>query len=180
MLESAELAEVVDVHLSPTHTFTKAGQDSIHLLEGLGVRGDAHCGVTVKHRSRVRADPSQPNLRQVHLIHSELFGDLHSAGFSVTSGDLGENITTRGINLLGLPVGTDVSSVRRSSPSPACGIPVTSSTASVTGCSSGSWVRTAAARLCVWPASWGSCRGEARYGRETRSTSDCRRCLITS
>lgn len=76
------------------------------LVEGQGVAGDAHCGVTVKHRSRVRADPSQPNLRQVHLIHRELFDDLAEAGYQVTPGALGENITTTGIDLLSLPVGT--------------------------------------------------------------------------
>ncbi len=97
--------EVVAVHVSPTHTFTKRDVDTITLLEGLGVEGDAHCGVTVKHRSRVAADPSQPNLRQVHLIHAELFDDLRTAGFHVRPGDLGENITTRGIDLLALPVG---------------------------------------------------------------------------
>jgi MOSC domain-containing protein YiiM len=106
MTASSQLAEVVGVHLSPTHSFSKKRRDVINLLEGLGVDGDAHSGVTVQHRSRVRADPSQPNLRQVHLMHSELFRDLRSAGFTVKSGDLGENITTRGIDLLGLPVGT--------------------------------------------------------------------------
>jgi MOSC domain-containing protein YiiM len=102
-------AEVVQVHLSATHTFTKARTQLITLLEGMGVEGDAHCGVTVKHRSRVRADPSQPNLRQVHLIPSELFDELRDAGFTVSAGDLGENITTRGIDLLGLPVGARLS-----------------------------------------------------------------------
>lgn len=96
---------MIGVHLSPTYTFSKHPVGVINLLEGLGVEGDAHCGVTVKHRSRVRADASQPNLRQVHLLQSELFRQLHSAGFSVTAGDLGENITTRGIDLLALPVG---------------------------------------------------------------------------
>jgi MOSC domain-containing protein YiiM len=106
MTRSLGTAVVVDVHLSPTHTFSKERTDAIHLLEGLGVEGDAHCGVTVKHRSRVKADPSQPNLRQVHLIHSELFDDLREAGFTIRSGNLGENITTRGIDLLTLPVGS--------------------------------------------------------------------------
>lgn len=93
------------VHVSPTHTFRKSQVDVISLLEGLGVEGDAHCGVTVKHRSRVAADPSQPNLRQVHLIHSELFDEMTGAGFRVGAGDMGENITTRGIDILQLPVG---------------------------------------------------------------------------
>ena len=79
---------------------------SIQLLAGLGVEGDAHLGVTVKHRSRVRADPTQPNLRQVHLIHGELHDELQEAGFNVAEGTMGENITTRGIDLLGLPRGT--------------------------------------------------------------------------
>lgn len=102
----AVTGEVLGVHVSPAHTFSKAAVDTITLLEGLGVEGDAHCGVTVKHRSRVQRDPAQPNLRQVHLIHGELFDDLAAAGFVVGPGDLGENITTAGLDLLGLPVGT--------------------------------------------------------------------------
>jgi MOSC domain-containing protein YiiM len=78
---------------------------SIRLLKGLGVEGDAHMGETVKHRSRVRVDPTQPNLRQVHLIQSELFEELKGKGFTVHPGDVGENIATRGIDLLGLPTG---------------------------------------------------------------------------
>ena len=96
---------VVSVHVSPGHTFSKPSVEEIALLEGLGVEGDAHCGVTVKHRSRVAADPSQPNLRQVHLIHRELFAEVRDAGYDVRPGDLGENVTTEGIDLLGLPVG---------------------------------------------------------------------------
>ncbi|KKX53617.1 MOSC domain-containing protein [Brevibacillus borstelensis] len=101
-----QTTEVVAVSSSSTHTFSKTNQNRIQLLAGLGVAGDAHLGKTVKHRSRVAQDPSQPNLRQVHLIHSELFDELKGAGFTVSAGQLGENITTRGINLLGLPVGT--------------------------------------------------------------------------
>ena len=67
------------------------------LLAGLGVEGDVHAGVTVKHRSRVAQDPTQPNLRQVHLIHEELFAEVSAEGFTVVPGDLGENITTRDI-----------------------------------------------------------------------------------
>jgi MOSC domain-containing protein YiiM len=83
----------------------KPDQPSIRLLAGLGVEGDAHMGVTVKHRSRVARDPSQPNLRQVHLIHAELHDELRANGFTVKAGEMGENITTRGIDLLRLPVG---------------------------------------------------------------------------
>jgi MOSC domain-containing protein YiiM len=75
-------------------------------LKNLGVAGDAHMGETVKHRSRVRKDPTQPNLRQVHLIHAELFDELRSKGFRVQPGDLGENVTTSGLDLLALPTGT--------------------------------------------------------------------------
>ncbi|MEN4921307.1 MOSC domain-containing protein [Achromobacter spanius] len=96
---------VTAVALSQAHTFSKAVAPSITLLAGLGVEGDAHLGVTVKHRSRVRADPTQPNLRQVHLIHGELHDELQQAGFNVAEGTMGENITTRGIDLLGLPRG---------------------------------------------------------------------------
>jgi MOSC domain-containing protein YiiM len=84
---------------------TKPNRESIRLLTGLGVGGDAHMGETVKHRSRVARDPSQPNLRQVHLIHAELLKELGDAGFVLTPGQLGENITTTGIDLLDLPAG---------------------------------------------------------------------------
>jgi MOSC domain-containing protein YiiM len=97
---------VVSVSASPTHSFSKFRQDHIDLLTGLGVKGDAHCGEKVKHRSRVAVDPSQPNLRQVHLIHSELFDELTNKGFSVGPAEFGENITTVGVSLLTLPVGT--------------------------------------------------------------------------
>jgi MOSC domain-containing protein YiiM len=88
------------------YSFTKPNRESITLLAGLGVEGDVHAGTTVKHRSRVARDPSQPNLRQVHLIQEELFDEVREAGFEVLAGQLGENVTTRGIDLLGLPVGT--------------------------------------------------------------------------
>ena len=97
---------ITGVQYSPKHTFSKPSADRIHLLTGLGIKGDAHLGVTVKHRSRVAADPTQPNLRQVHLIHSELHDELNANGFTILPGDMGENITTRGIDLLGLPRGT--------------------------------------------------------------------------
>jgi MOSC domain-containing protein YiiM len=97
---------VTAVSCSTTHTFTKPEQDRIRLLSGLGVEGDAHLGETVKHRSRVARDPSQPNLRQVHLIHAELHDELQAAGFSVSAGQMGENVTTRGVDLLKLPTGT--------------------------------------------------------------------------
>ena len=96
---------VTAVSSSGTHTFSKVCLPGIRLLAGLGVEGDAHLGVTVKHRSRVAQDPTQPNLRQVHLIHAELHDELRGAGFSVAAGELGENVTTRDIDLLGLPVG---------------------------------------------------------------------------
>jgi MOSC domain-containing protein YiiM len=102
----SQSAVVVGVHLSGSHSFSKQPQAFIDLLEGRGVEGDAHCGAAVQHRSRVTAGAAPPNLRQVHLIHSELFDDLREAGYDVGAGELGENITTRGIVLLELPVGT--------------------------------------------------------------------------
>lgn len=99
------MAVVVAVCASPTHSFGKSVVETICLLAGLGVAGDAHAGETVKHRSRVAADPTQPNLRQVHLIHAELHDELRAGGFDVGPGQMGENVTTRGVDLLGLPVG---------------------------------------------------------------------------
>lgn len=99
-------ATVTAVSCSAGHTFSKSNQPLIRLIAGLGVDGDAHQGETVKHRSRVARDPNQPNLRQVHLIHAELHDELQAKGFTVSAGQMGENITTRGLDLLGLPTGT--------------------------------------------------------------------------
>ena len=94
------------VSISSTHSFSKQNQASIRLITGLGVEGDAHSGKTVKHRSRMAKDPSQPNLRQVHLMHTELHNELAEKGFSILPGEIGENITTEGIDLLALPQNT--------------------------------------------------------------------------
>ncbi|MGK4584842.1 MOSC domain-containing protein [Kitasatospora sp. HPMI-4] len=99
-------ATVTAVSSNSEYSFSKPNRGSITLLAGLGVEGDVHAGVTVKHRSRVAQDPTQPNLRQVHLIHEELFAEVGRNGFEVSPGELGENITTSGIRLLDLPVGT--------------------------------------------------------------------------
>ncbi len=96
---------VVAVSRSATHSFSKPNEPSIRLIAGIGVEGDVHAGATVTHQSRVARDPTQPNLRQVHLIHSELHDDLLAAGFTVRPGDIGENVTTRDVDLLGLPTG---------------------------------------------------------------------------
>jgi len=98
--------EVAAVHRKPTHSFSKTTVASIELVPGHGVRDDAHYGATVKHRSRVAKDPTQPNLRQVHLLHEELFSEVLDVGLRVLPGQLGENITTRGLNVLSLGVGT--------------------------------------------------------------------------
>ena len=99
---------VVAVSLSGTHTFSKPNQNHIRLIEGIGVEGDAHAGTTVKHRSRVAKDPTQPNLRQVHLVHAELHDDLAEKGYDVAPGQMGENVTTRGVDLLHLPTGAQL------------------------------------------------------------------------
>jgi MOSC domain-containing protein YiiM len=103
------MAEVVAVCSSAEHSFSKPLRDAITLEAGLGVAGDAHQGVTVKHRSRVAKDPTQANLRQVHLIHAELFDLLRSKGYEVAPGQMGENITTSGVDLLNLPTGARLS-----------------------------------------------------------------------
>jgi len=98
--------EIICVAAHSRHAFSKTPAEQINLLKGLGVEGDAHCGVTVKHRSRVAANPDQPNLRQVHLFAGEMLDELAARGFSVQPADLGENITTRGIDLIDLPLDT--------------------------------------------------------------------------
>ena len=100
------MTSIVAVARDATHRFTKPVCETITLLAGLGVEGDAHMGVTVKHRSRVARDPTVPNLRQVHLIHAELIEELVAQGFEVSPGIMGENVTTRGVDLLALPTGT--------------------------------------------------------------------------
>ena len=97
--------QVVAVAQGRGHHFSKPLVLSIRLLAGLGVAGDAHAGITVRHRSRAARDPNLPNLRQVHLLHAELFADLAAAGFDIGPGQIGENVTTRGIDLLSLPTG---------------------------------------------------------------------------
>ncbi|HEX7167243.1 MAG TPA: MOSC domain-containing protein [Acidimicrobiales bacterium] len=96
---------VVAVSRSSTHTMAKPNVDRITLVADHGVEGDAHAGATVRHRSRVERDPTQPNLRQVHLIHAELHDELAADGFAIAPGQMGENVTTRGIAVLGLPTG---------------------------------------------------------------------------
>jgi MOSC domain-containing protein YiiM len=99
-------ATVIAVACDSEYQFSKQTQNSIRLLEGLGIEGDAHSGKTVKHRHLVKKNPATPNLRQVHLIHEELFDELRIQGFDLQAGDIGENVLTRGIDLLGLPKGT--------------------------------------------------------------------------
>lgn len=99
------VGEVIAVARSAEHRFSKSLVGAIRLVAGVGVGDDAHAGTTVQHQSRVRTDPSQPNLRQVHLLHAELFEELGAKGFCVFSGDIGEDVTTRGLELLGLPRG---------------------------------------------------------------------------
>ncbi|HAZ13023.1 MAG: molybdenum cofactor biosysynthesis protein [Bdellovibrionales bacterium GWA2_49_15] len=101
-------AKVTAVSGSSTYSFSKKNLTSIFLLEGVGVEGDVHAGKTVKHRSKMARNPSEPNLRQVHLIHAELHDELRVQGFHVTAGQMGENITTRGVDLLNLPAGTQL------------------------------------------------------------------------
>jgi MOSC domain-containing protein YiiM len=99
---------VVSVAASSSHSFSKIVRDRIRLLAGLGVEGDAHCGGTVQHRSRVAVDPTQPNLRQVHLVQDEVLTELQARGFNVSSGSIGENIVTKGVDLLSLPCDTEL------------------------------------------------------------------------
>jgi MOSC domain-containing protein YiiM len=97
---------VIAVASGPSHTFSKTPRMWIRLIAGLGVEGDAHAGTTVRHRSRVARDPTQPNLRQVHLLHQELLDELDERGFRIGPGGIGENVLTRGVDLLALPAGT--------------------------------------------------------------------------
>jgi MOSC domain-containing protein YiiM len=103
MADARAVGKVVALSCNAVHAFSKQAATRLTLLTGLGVEGDAHCGAAVKHRSRVRADPSQPNLRQVHLLHAEMIDEINAKGFTLSPGDVGENITTTGIDLLALP-----------------------------------------------------------------------------
>ena len=99
-------ATIIALASGAAHRFSKEPRRRLTLLAGLGVKGDAHAGRTVQHLSRMAKDPDQPNLRQIHLIHAELFDELAAQGFEVAPGQMGENITSRGIDLLGLSAGT--------------------------------------------------------------------------
>jgi MOSC domain-containing protein YiiM len=161
---------VVAVARSARHTFSKDTETAIRLLAGLGVEGDAHAGETVKHRSRVAADPTQPNLRQVHLVHAELFEELGERGFAVAPGDIGENVTTRGLALLALPTGTrlhlggtavvEVTGLRNP-----CAQLDSFSPASWPPCSTA----TQRDASCARPGSWAWCWWAARCGPAIRS-----------
>jgi MOSC domain-containing protein YiiM len=96
---------VIGVACDGEHRFGKVPQARIRLIAELGVEGDAHAGATVRHRSRRKKTPEAPNLRQVHLIHAELFDELAAKGFAIQPGAMGENVTTSGLDLLGLPRG---------------------------------------------------------------------------
>jgi MOSC domain-containing protein YiiM len=100
------VAQVIAVHRSATHTFSKVTVPDIRLIAGIGVAGDAHAGETVRHRSRIRRGPAAPNLRQVHLLATELHDELRASGLRVRPGEMGENITTSGVDLLALSTGT--------------------------------------------------------------------------
>lgn len=106
MQHSSLRAHVASVNVSTVHSFSKAPALEARLLQGLGVEGDAHCGTTVRHRFDRRRDPQRPNLRQVHLLGTEVFDELLQHGHQVRPGDLGENVTTTGIDLVALPRGT--------------------------------------------------------------------------
>jgi MOSC domain-containing protein YiiM len=106
---TATTPRVEAVSRSRSHHFSKQPELMIRLVVGRGVEGDAHFGMTVQHLSRIKRDPNQPNLRQVHLIHAELFDELRGQGFDVGAGEIGENITTRGLDILSLPRGTRLS-----------------------------------------------------------------------
>lgn len=99
------MGAVTAVSRAAGHGFSKATCDVVRLVAGMGVEGDAHAGRTVQHLSRVARDPGAPNLRQVHLVQRELHEELRARGFDVAPGELGENVTTRDVDLLGLPTG---------------------------------------------------------------------------
>ena len=101
-----EKSKVLVVSKSPSHSFSKQNATEIKVIEGLGVEGDAHSGEKVQHLSRIKQNPDQPNLRQVHLVESELFKELKDAGYEISPGDIGENIATVGISLIELPKST--------------------------------------------------------------------------
>jgi len=98
--------KVISLSKNDKHQFSKRNCGSLFFIEGLGIEGDAHCGKTVQHLSRIKKNPTQPNLRQVHIIHCELLAELREQGFKVEAGSLGENILTQGIDVLSLPKNT--------------------------------------------------------------------------
>jgi len=98
----------VSVNSDDAYRFSKIARQSVRLVEGHGIEGDAHAGRFVKHRYQAKKEPLTPNRRQVHLIQSELFEEMRGFGFIIEPGDLGENVTTVGIDLLALPLGAQL------------------------------------------------------------------------
>ena len=99
---------VLSVSRDDKHRFSKPTVSSIRLVAGFGVEGDSHAGATVQHLYEKKRNPSAPNLCQVHFMAAELFDDLVPTGYTVAPGELGENVTTEGINLMSLPLGTQL------------------------------------------------------------------------
>ncbi len=156
-------------------TGSRSGVPEIRLVEGQGVEGDAHAGETVRHRSRVAVDPTRPNLRQVHLIQRELFEELAAQGLSVAAGEMGENITTAGLDLLALPEGTRL----RIGPQAEVVVtglrnPCGQIEAFRPGLLRQFWDGMPGGRWCARPGSWRWLPGVALCGRATGSRSCCR------
>ena len=162
------MAAVIGLSIDDGHHFSKRAVERVTMVAGVGIEGDVHAGPLVQHRSRVRVDPNQPNLRQVHLIDDAVFAVAASAGFEIDHGDLGENVTVSGLDVHGLAVGTMLRlAIRRSSPSPGCATRAVRSTACGRACSTCCAVRTAATSF-AGPGSWASSCAAARCASVTR------------
>ncbi|GIK02293.1 hypothetical protein Aspvir_006342 [Aspergillus viridinutans] len=105
---------ILSVSKSSSHSIAKTPVPSITLIPNHGVDGDCHAGQTTQHRAQAQRTP---NLRQVHLVPVETLREL-SGRFSaaaagrnakpLSAGEIGENITTEGVELSTLPLGTEL------------------------------------------------------------------------
>ena len=89
------MAKVVAVSVSDKKGMRKWNVASAVVVEGYGIEGDAHASADWH--------------RQVSLLAMESIEKMRKAGLDVNPGDFAENVTTEGIDLVSLPIGTRVS-----------------------------------------------------------------------
>ena len=92
-MKEVQRGKVLAVNISEEKGTKKTNIQSCDLLKDFGLQGDAHAG---------------PWHRQVSLLANESIEKMRAKGLNVGYGDFAENITTEGIDLVHLPIGTEM------------------------------------------------------------------------